>query len=90
LSTAFTFPFPFNFALASSTSFTFCVTLVIQHDGALDCDINGSGPRTLSLAGCRPMNSAVLYQLQVKYQQQDLPLGASSTSTLSPLDNLPA
>jgi hypothetical protein len=47
-------------------SLAFCVTLVVRRDGALTCDVDGSGANTLSLAGCRPTNSTVLYQLQGK------------------------
>jgi hypothetical protein len=65
LSMTFALPFPFAFSLSGSTSLTFCVALVVQRDGALACDNDGSGAGTLSLAGGHPMNSAVLYQLQL-------------------------
>jgi hypothetical protein len=50
-SSTFAFPFPFDFALTGLASLTFCITLVVQHDSALACDINGSSTGTLSLAG---------------------------------------
>jgi hypothetical protein len=65
---------------------TFCVALVVQRDGALDCDMD-TGAATLSLSGSCPTNSAVLYQLQAKHRCQDLPLGTSKSSMLSPVIN---
>jgi hypothetical protein len=93
-SMAFTFPFPFDLDHIGLSSLTFCVTLVARHDGSLPFDINSPGAGTLSLAGCQPTYSAVLYQLLNKVQA----LGLTSTSpslddsstwdTNSPLDLL--
>jgi hypothetical protein len=68
VSSTFAFPFPFDYDRIGSASPTPCVALVVQRDGALACNVDGSGAGTLSLTGHQPMNSAVLYRLRMGHK----------------------
>jgi hypothetical protein len=45
---------------------TFCVALVARRTGSLPRNVDGPAAGTANRAGCRPMYSAVLYQLKSK------------------------